>query len=243
MYTQVQRTCILHADIKSYSGEIKEFDSKTWHKVVTCDNYRKRQGTPSKYLSIELPSSYGEAIGYHSLCYKNFTAISIQPLDPVVQSKTHCLRSNIDAHTSSTGISNQVCLFCHKATKSQGRHKREQLGNCETDWAGKTIYDAAVKLGDHVMLTQITDMDFIAKAIKYHHSCRRAYIQKAESESTPEQHTSTIMHQNAFVIMKKVPSWEPHWSRGCRIIDITACHLLGKFVWWIFHIPCSITPW
>lgn len=46
-------------------------------------------------------------------------------------------------------------------------------------------------------------MDFIAKAIKYHHSCRRAYIHKAESESTPEQHTSTIMHQNAFVIMKK----------------------------------------
>lgn len=205
MNTKPHRTCILHTDQKTLYEEIKSFDSKTWDRVVSIDNYRKSHGGTSKYLATKLPSSYDDTIGYHSMCYKNFTAISMPPLGPDVRPKERCLRTNIVAQTSSSGIFRPVCLFCHKVTKSQGRLKKEQLGNCETAQAGTSIRDAAATLGDHDMLAQIAGVDFIAKEIKYHHSCRKAYLNKAGTEhtqSTPDPNSSFVLHQNAFETLK-----------------------------------------
>ena len=80
--------------------------------------------------------------------------------------------------------SSPLRLFCGHIKKSKGQHGKESLSNCETAVAAKSIYDTVVSLNDVEMLARISCVDIIAKEVKYHHSCKRAYFNKVQKKGT-----------------------------------------------------------
>lgn len=64
-------------------GDVKPFDDASWKRVMEIDTFRRQCSQTSKFFAIKIPEVNDGTIGYHSVCYKNFTAISI----PVVKSE------------------------------------------------------------------------------------------------------------------------------------------------------------
>ena len=150
-----QVECIIHIRKTCVSAEVtKRFDDVTWSKVKTADEYRRHSFKTSKYFAVKIPETYDNTMGYHTECYKDFTAIPIIPINVTedeqnVNQRKHVLRSDINQLTTSTsGIFPNVCTFCGFVRKSLGKGKRELLGACETDSAEAAIRDAALILND-----------------------------------------------------------------------------------------------
>ena len=199
-------TCILHTG-QSNNEDIKPFDTHTWQKVVEAKMSRLFKFSSSKYLSIcdQLPDSYDDSIGYHTACYKNFTAVTKS--DTVSEEgsrRDSILRSDsiLGKTSTSSGILPKKCIFCNLSRKKV-KGKEEKLGNCETREAEKCIKDAATNLEDSKLLAEIGDVDFVAKEVKYHHSCRKLYLNKAMREQSAQDNPSDyskdrILHTKAF---------------------------------------------
>ena len=201
--------CILHVSDKDITDkEVKQFDDGTWEKTKTAYADRQTVSKESKYFNIKLPDEYDDAMGYHRQCYNDFTAIrkiSKESTEPLT-SKTQVLRSNVEhPSTSSSGVFQKECIFCNSITKSLGKGRRESLGSCETENAEQSIRNAVEILHDELILAKIAGIDMKAKEVKYHHSCRKAYLNKAKIAETNEskvksQRSST--HEKAFDLLK-----------------------------------------
>ena len=125
-----------------------------------------------------------------------FTAVPKQPSTNSENQglKQRLLRVNVEHPTK--------CIFCNKVTKSSGKDKREYLGSLEVESSEVKIKEAAVKLQDNVLLAKISGQDLIAKEVKFHHSCRKAYLNKAQRPETNKEKTPQVSHQVAFEIVK-----------------------------------------
>jgi len=70
--------CVLH-DASNNSDDIKPFTNEAWEKVKIAKQYRlsKPFWLTSKYADVckNLPDDFSLIDGYHSDCYKNFTAV------------------------------------------------------------------------------------------------------------------------------------------------------------------------
>ena len=199
------KICILHLDSRATcSQDIKAFHYSTWEKVKKADAIRRSHSSSSKYFAVHLPDNFDDTMGYHKDCYKCFTAVHKPNICQDGQEMHHVLRSDIKLQTSSSGVFPSVCLFCGMATRSLGQHKKEQLGNCEELGAGKKIQDAATTLKDEVMMAKIAEIDMIAKEIKYHHTCRRTYLNKAKAVTSKQNIDADNVspHERAFSILK-----------------------------------------
>ena len=107
-----------------------------------------------------------------------------------------------------SGIFKQVCIFCKQKTKSKGKTGVERLGSSAAPDAEERIKEAANILEDHEMITKIGDIDFVAKEVKYHHSCRKTYLNRAErtkqqsvnseEKKDSEYHKLRLAHERAF---------------------------------------------
>lgn len=186
------RACILHVDEgkppeKKACQDVNVFNEKSWASMLKAA--QTRQSKPnfkdSKYFGIvvKLPKVPGETDGFHLKCYQKFTAVKVTP--DVSETPTVKLRSVgiRDKNPSSLGIFPAVCLFCGlKRKKKKG--VVEVVGACEAFDAAESIQEAARKLGDEELLGKISGVDLIAKAAKYHHSCKSAYVLKAKRIST-----------------------------------------------------------
>ena len=115
----------------------------------------------------------------------------------------HILRSDInEPSTSESGIFPAVCTLCGSVSKSRGKRKRGVLGACETNSAEAAIKDAALKLEDDEMLAKISGIDLKAKKMKYHHSCKRTYLNRAKAHSKKTD-VKLSSHQRSFNLLKK----------------------------------------
>jgi len=77
-------------------------------------------------------------------------------------------------HSQSTsGIFPKTCIFCNKARLRKKGNAEEPLGACQTKQAEDAIKAAASARNDDVLLALIADVDFVAKEVMYHHSCKR----------------------------------------------------------------------
>ena len=190
-------SCILHVGAGKPEEQVKTFDDRTWQKVINVAEIRRQILGPSKYSDVvnSLPKALkSEEHGYHSTCYKSFTAVSASVTsasltksvtdDPGTKSTKTLLRSDV-GHliTATSGVFEQKCLFCKSITKYRKR-KREELGTCETIEAENSIRNAAKSLCDREMLAKIEHVDFVAKEVRYHHSCRKEYLSKADKVSS-----------------------------------------------------------
>ena len=143
----------------------------------------------SKYIIIlsTFPDVFQSNHGYHTLCYKNFTAFFTSPghLKKIFQpAKKSTTRSKVPTIPStSTGCLPALCISCGKIRK-RVKGKWENLGNSESRNAEITIRNAAATLNDQALLLMMGNYkfgdgpDFVAKEIKYHHSCRRDYTNR-----------------------------------------------------------------
>ena len=162
----IELDCILHTD-KIDNEPVIEFDNQTWIQVKTVAQARLCTYKKSK-----------------KTCYKRFTSVPKHHYTDLPETSTSdtstLLRSKV-AHpgTSTSGVFKMRCIFCNKAQK-KNKGQKENLGCCETLVAEQNIKDAALLLDDQPMLTKISSGNFVAKEVKYHHSCRKAYINFAE---------------------------------------------------------------
>ena len=202
--------CVLHLGGKT-SKTVKLFDDKTWEKVQTVNKARHEKLSNSKYFEINLPNVFNDSIGYHSKCYRNFTSISM-PLcsgkSKISDGKSHLLRSdnNETPCTSSTGVLPKVCLFCDHNIRRNGTGKREPLGDCQTLDSVNAIKNAAKILKDDRILSKIAGIDMIAKEAKYHHSCKRLFIRRADKlgvQSSTCLTENNRPHNEAFTTLQK----------------------------------------
>ena len=194
-------TCILHSGNEDEigTGKIHPIKVDQWLTIKQAASRRqlKRNFATSKYFRVvqSLPDEPGEHHGYHYPCYKNFTAMPHHD-DPRVKTtpvpdsgKTLRSSSDLVASTSKSGIFPRICLFCKKARKKKGGTE-EHLGLCETKEAEQTIKAAAVAKQDNALLAKISDVDFCCKEVRYHHSCRSAYLLDTPSVSKPTDSTA-----------------------------------------------------
>ena len=190
-------TCVLHIT-SDISGEIRQFNDTTWAKVKSAASDKRTFRQESKYFSIILEDRYKETDGYHMQCYQNFTAVP-QVSSTSDSSKQHHLKSDsICPSTSSSGIFPHAYLSCNKKFGSHlggtGRQK-----NWESFAATDAIIKAAQTMNDFPMLSKISGIDLIAKDVKYHHSCRRIYLQCAQRTTEIKDCNPKVQaHSSAF---------------------------------------------
>ena len=215
-----QYQCLLHVGTQG-DDTVHLFSNGTWATVQHCTDSRKRTlSTASKYATIcdILPLTYGPLDGYHKSCYKNFTAIPKHPQNSQQQenytsSEFPLLRSSLPpVPTSSSGVHKEdFCIFCpvlRKSVKSsRGGNVREGLSSCETPGAGERIIEAAKILNNERVLAKFSYTDFVSKKVKYHSSCRKAFLADAQrvisSRSTGTGKSKlTDAHSKAFPLIQ-----------------------------------------
>ena len=203
--------CILHLEPGGHHGDIKPFDDTTWQRVIECDFYRREHFKQSKFFAIVLPEARSEDTGYRVNCYKSFTAVHKSGHST---QRVYARRSSRDGRDSEaasssgislTGLFPKKCIFCELVIKRSGT-TREQLVGCETEEAQSTVTKSAETLEDEALLTKIRGVDFVAKEVKYHNSCRRAYNRKAERKDkkpTAPSDTEYVAHEKAFYLLRQ----------------------------------------
>ena len=95
-------------------------------------------------------------------------------------------------------------MYCDKENKKKN-YKKETLHLCTTFALQEAILKEAQILQDTVLLRKIQGIDFIAKEVRYHNSCRTEYYDKAKAiEKKRESENKTIfsrqksIRKNAF---------------------------------------------
>lgn len=213
-------SCLIHVGPQCNSEDIRPFNNDKWKKIQDiAEKRRKHFSKRSKYnpLLETLPSTYTDLDGFHRSCYKNFTAIpalkqdNSEPpsINPQANSRT---KRQPATCPSSSGIFPKKCIICkaekkrmtgykgHKGCK--GRKKVfEKLSKCQTVEAQREVIIAAEDLEDQGLLLEIDNVDFIAKEVQYHDSCKKNYIAKAKwVDEGPSEVTSA--HEKAINVIK-----------------------------------------
>ena len=181
-----QLTCIIHLQGEAEEGEVKKVDEERWKKLEKVVSCRRNWQKQTRYDSLleTFPAEHKSHHGYHSKCYKNFTAIPKALLNQSEQTETlnsQRRSSHGDCESSSTGVLPRICIFCGSDRKRKG----EVLGGNETPDAEVKIRAAARQKKDEKLLTLIGDylfgdgQDFVCLEAKYHHGCKREYLNEA----------------------------------------------------------------
>ena len=224
--------CILHPNKEGRDhGVIKPFveNFESWDRVKECAEARSKAQKLSKYSDIikDLPSVFTREHGYHSDCYKKFTAFKkgdlvIDTDDSISSTRSKIVSPRIDPMKKD--ILPEVCLFCGLKRK---KHKQKwmDLTSCEYTKTEVNIRKAAKYFDDKEILFKIGNYnygegpDFTAMEVKYHHQpCKMEYLnkwQKLVKSDTNEKSIDTlakeaakksiVQYVNDFVLKKGNP--------------------------------------
>ena len=187
-----QPICILHTDKSGQScGNIKLFmeNFDKWLKVQECLRRHRGQQRSSKYLEIiaSLVTSFEPHHGYHSNCYKNFTAIPEPQTQEEPQSARVTRVSKSAEKSSNTCVLPPECIF-YGGKRRKFKGKWYELGKAETFNAEMNLRDTAKGLNDQELLRKIGTYDFgfspdfAAMEAQYHHQCKKEYFKKFSLE-------------------------------------------------------------
>ena len=182
--------CIIHVDQGKSAEVIKQVDEEKWQKLKSAVSSRKSLLKKTKYdaILLDFPEELEESFGYHSKCYKNFTAVpkDVNPSGESSSSNVQTRLSEPSEKTSRTDVLPPICIFCRHVKSASGEH----LGACETVDAEKKIRKKAVNLNDTKLLSFIGNymygngQDFVSQEAKYHHSCRKNYLNKGRAPTS-----------------------------------------------------------
>lgn len=195
--------CVLHTldECRVNTAEVKHFTEETWKNFQTAAKERlsKSNASISKYYPVccILPKEIREDVGYHSLCYKNFTAVKKSEF-PTIHGTKRLLRSDVQhPSTSRSGVFAKECIFCERVRKKV-KGKEVSLGKCDYDSPENNVKAAAMALNDSKMLAKIGDIGFHEKEVHYHHECKREYLNKARAVSVNLTQNPRIQEDKSF---------------------------------------------
>ena len=89
--------CIVHFGDSKSAEAIKQVDGTKWQKHLAVVKTRKALVRKTKYDEIiaDFPEHLDESHGYHTRCYKNFTAVPKVEAEPGESSATVIMRNEI----------------------------------------------------------------------------------------------------------------------------------------------------
>ena len=177
---------------------------------------------------VALPTIQDSFHGYHMSCYRRFVALSqsqrsriesaAKEKEPEITRLTRA-SSDIINGSSSAGIFKPVCLFCQQSRKRL-KGVQQKLVSVETKEFEKNIKKYTEWKNDENMLRAITSVDFVAKEVKYHSSCRITY-----------QRESEVMHKKTSGQENNVKSqWHKDRETYNTAFEIMAAYVKDKII-------------
>ena len=241
------RRCVIHLekhDSTTKDSEVNEFNESTWDTVRSKSIVRRRKPkfNTSLYYNVvlQLPESPDSTHGYHSECYSKFTAIPIpanfsyeSPNESTIEPNILHLRSAsvTGKQSSSVGLFPPQCMFCDKIKIRKGT-SHEIAVVCQVIETWNTIYEAAKKLHDSVILSKISGIDLIAKEAKYHHSCKSAYLMKASrvqsNANTTSKSSPALENITAYVEQNVLDNKRPELLTSIYSRYVDFCNIAGE---------------
>lgn len=221
--------CCIHV-CETENDRLQIVSSKNFQKIKSCQQEwifldGKEKSVADKLNTFPWFSGDGceatcieNKYAYHKKCYVQFTNKT-----KIDRAKNRMKKSDdvsLDCHKryprssdrSRIGIFPHTCVICEKeqyfTEKHTGKRKKEKLSLCQTFTSSKALLDSASRKCDVKLLRQIQDIDCIAKEVKYHHSCYKAYTR------VPDSHPSDALHPS--------DSSQPQsaaYSDFCKVIE------------------------
>uniref|UniRef100_UPI00358FF7E5 histone-lysine N-methyltransferase EHMT2-like isoform X3 n=1 Tax=Myxine glutinosa TaxID=7769 RepID=UPI00358FF7E5 len=157
--------CIIHCCCETENQPIKQLTDKTWWKIEKCAAFYLDK-PDSKYHSLSEKIPKFKSGGYHSACYKRFTSVPSSAISPATSTPCNIhtssseppLRSaTSDITVSSSGVFDDVCLFCNnKCIKAN--QKKQYPNRCTLDSAESYIKELAQGHGDSEFSAKVVAM-------------------------------------------------------------------------------------
>ena len=107
-----KHACILHVGGgKSGDGDnVKRFDKQSWQRVKYAEKARKLVMKSSKYFAIKLPEKYDDSFGYHTKCYKDYTAFRQRSKGPCGLERQSRVKNHFYVQTLVRNLNQQLQL-------------------------------------------------------------------------------------------------------------------------------------
>ena len=152
--------------------------------VVSYTRWEK-EGKYQEVIDM-MPENPTALCGYHTECYKNFTAVS-KPAPVASSTATPTRQKNkIPLRASSSGVIEHKCIFCNNARKKVKGSWKKIVKN-ESDLTETLIRNAMTDLEDSELMLKIGNYqygegaDFVAMEVHYHECCKMQFLNKAKS--------------------------------------------------------------
>ena len=147
-----------------------------------------KQQTKWNQVFNSLSSYFQRHYGYHSDCYKKFTAYSVRSPPNETTSTTQSITTEFTISSSnkpsSSGVLPANCIFGDNGRKKIKRNLAYP-GKCETYDTEISTRDAATILDDENIQLKVGNYefgegpDFTALEVQNHHKCKREYLNKS----------------------------------------------------------------
>ena len=184
--------CICH--VRDEQDDLSGFTDQSW------ETLKKAAAIRQDHIFFELKDHWDKGpIGVkHRKCYQSYTnktlldrlkkkreesnAASTVTLDEVAPMADNPEPESVRSSRTSTPVpqTEEVCIFCQKKRKRCGK-EIENLSQCLSFEADERVTKSAERKNDHRLLLAIRCEDLVAKEVKYHKSCYRAYTKGSES--------------------------------------------------------------
>ena len=208
LFSNSGAVCCLHNGDPTSSEPIICLSEKSLAKCTLV--LQRRKENHLKYSDVTPPIGVISKEGYHISCYRKFIALPkkhrIEENIPEAKQRTERAKRYLNTTSPNTGIFKPVCLFCNQSRKRTAGKTIDLLKVTTKDFENKVKQYAEWK-NDQEMLVKITDVDFVAKEIRYHGMCRVKYQKEAEYVSGQKKnqrghwHLEREIYADAFVAL------------------------------------------
>lgn len=238
MDDEVALQCVLRVNVdgENDGDPLTKFTKETWETVRGIAQARERYQTRSKYCaiceSINFEAEPMSHYGFHSSCYRKFTAYQIQSKDRKKCSNEDTVetRSKVKVPvvtTSTIGVLEKKCIFCKGPVCKHFPRGFETLSPYETMQAQENILNCAKQLKDNDFLRKYGHIDFIAKEVMYHKTCRVRYISKgAKVQEKEDSSSSTVKREAAFSqLLSHIDSEIFLKNKSEKLVDVNQAYI------------------
>lgn len=217
--TEHQLICIVHDDRTTYTGKLLSLTEEKFEKLQAVVEQRRNHQTSIYANTLQnFPSVFDPSIHrYHSICYKNFTAVKKSSSttfskdkpsfgdNPSCSNLPKVLRSSHSLVTVPKGqrVLEKKCIFCQKEFIKHN-YEKQKLVRCATKTFESNIRVEAQVLHDFDILRTVGDSNFTAIEVYYHPICRSRYSKKAAIQSMKNSSRQSDKETEERILKRKI---------------------------------------
>ena len=134
----MEDNCIIHC-CGSENPNVSRFTDSNWEKIKKCAaSYLTNPSSKLYLLSEKLPKF--KSGGYHTSCYRRFTAVSSShtssatPRPSTSQCDYHLRSDASNINVSPTGVFGDVCIFCTKKVRKVNQKNNNTVSAHQHQW-------------------------------------------------------------------------------------------------------------